>query len=375
MAAAEPPAWGAGGGGKVSFQESGRREAAKLAKAGAAAVHVTEAAGQRPRQGDRGRVCIFKGVMGCTGTHPPWFCRAFGKLPAKEREKLIVNNKLCPFCLLHDKDKLCGARQKLASVACTAPGCRGRHAQKLHDLLKDIFREEGQVHVLQEDDGWEESEEAWELGGAEGMIVGAVRQEEEYSWQDVCEAWEAQDGEMEASVHQVRANRVEIERGEENVHKRISEDEQSETEAEGLLVEGEEGEYVLELLMREVPPNLLAGMHPAKAELATLKGKKKKNLGKKLRKKLKMAKSVAVKEPKKGGKRTWPRGGRARRLPTCLATQRPRAEAQLTRSRPERTSPQFHRRPQEGSVPDSKSRNIPEVVIVSVPYHGGGRRK
>jgi hypothetical protein len=107
---------------------------------------------------------------------------------------------------------------------------------------------------------------------------------------------------MEASVHQVRANRVEIERGEENVHKRISEDEQSETEAEGLLVEGEEREYVLELLMREVPPTLLAGVHPAKAELATLKGKRKKNLGKKLRKKLKMAKSAAVKEPKKGGK-------------------------------------------------------------------------
>jgi hypothetical protein len=35
---------------------------------------------------------------------------------------------------------------------------RGRHAQKLHELLKDILREEGLVHVLQEDDGWEESE-------------------------------------------------------------------------------------------------------------------------------------------------------------------------------------------------------------------------
>ncbi len=300
VAAAEPPAWGAGSGGKVSFQESGRREAAKLAKAGAAAIHVTGVQGQRPRQGNRGRVCIFKGVMGCTGTHPPWFCRAFGKLPAKEREKLIVDNKLCPFCLLHDKDKPCGAKQKPASVACTASGCRGRHAQKLHDLLKDIFREEGQVHVLQEDDGWEESEEAWELGGAEGMIVGAVRQEEEEpSWQDACEAWEAQDGEVEASVHQVRANRVEVEQGEKNACKGISENEQSEAEAEGLLVEGEEREYVLELLMREVPPNLLAGVRSAKAEFATLKGKRKKNLGKRLRKRLKMAKSAAIKEPKK----------------------------------------------------------------------------
>jgi hypothetical protein len=239
-------------------------------------------------------------------TMVPWFCRSFRKLPAKEREKLIVDNKLCPFCLLHDRDKPCGARQKPASVACTASGCRGRHAQKLHDLLKDVLREEGQVPVLQEDDGWEESEEAWELGEAEGMIVGAVRQEEEYSWQDACEAWAAQNGEMEAGVHQVGTSGVETEQREEDVREGISEesqeDEQSEAEAEGLLVEGEEREYVLELLMREVPPNLRASVHPAKAEPVTLKGKRKRNLGKKLRKRLRMAKGAAVKEPKKEGK-------------------------------------------------------------------------
>jgi hypothetical protein len=257
--------------------------------------------------------------MGCTSTHPPWFSRAFGKLPAKEREKLIVDNKLCPFCLLHDKDKPCGAKQKPASVACTASGCKGRHAQKLHDLLKDIFREEGQVHVLQEDDGWEESEEAWELGGAEGMIVGAVRQEEEeYSWQDACEAWEAQDGEMEVGVHQVRASRAGIEQEAKDVHEGISEDEQPKAEAEGLLVEGEEREYVLELLMREVPPDLLAGVHPAKAKCATLKGKRKKNLGKKLRKRLKIAKSAAIKEPRKE-EETGATEGRRSRMDTDLS--------------------------------------------------------
>ncbi len=84
------------------------------------------------------------------------------------------------------------------------------------------------------------------------------------------------------------------------MHEGISADEQS--EAEGLLVEGEEREYVLELLMREAPPNLQAGVHPARVELATLKGKRKRNLGKKLRKRLKMAKSAAIKEPKKEGK-------------------------------------------------------------------------
>ncbi len=64
-------------------------------------------------------------------------------------------------------------------------------------------------------------------------------------------------------------------------------------------MEGEEREYVLELLMREAPPNLCAGVHPAKAELATLKGKRKRNLGKKLRKRMKMARGAAIKGPKK----------------------------------------------------------------------------
>ncbi len=73
-----------------------------------------------------------------------------GETDSGQQEKLIVDNKLCPFCLLHDKDKPCGAKQRPASVACTASGCRGRHAQKLHDFLKDVFREEGRVHVLQE---------------------------------------------------------------------------------------------------------------------------------------------------------------------------------------------------------------------------------
>jgi hypothetical protein len=260
--------------------------------------------GRRPRHGDGGRVCIFKGVMGCTGTHPPWLCKAFGKLPAKEREKLIVDNKLCPFCLLHDKDKPCGAKQRPVSVACTASGYRGRHAQKLHDFLKDVFREEGRVHVLQEDDGWEESEEAWELGEAEAMIVGTVHQEAEYSWQVACDAWAAQDGETEAGVHQVGVSGMETGQREKDRCKEVSEANQrdEQPEAEGLLVEGEEREYVLELLMREVPLSQHTSVHPTKVEITTLKGKRKRDIGKKLRKKLKLAKGTAIKEPRKEGK-------------------------------------------------------------------------
>ncbi len=98
---------------------------------------------------------------------------------------------------------------------------------------------------------------------------------------------------------------------EEDEYEEVSEanqgDEQS--EAGGLLVEGEEREYILELLMREVPPDLCASAHPTKAELATLKGKRKRNLGKKLRKRLKLARGTAIKEPRKEGKVNTAGGG------------------------------------------------------------------
>jgi hypothetical protein len=222
--------------------------------------------------------------MGCAGTHPPWFCRAFGRLPAKEREKLIVDNKLCPFCLLHDKDKPCGAKQRPASVACTVPGCKGRHVQKLHEALKDIFREEGRVHVLQEDDRWEESDGAWELEEAEGMIVGAVRQEDECSWSDACNAWTTMDEETEVGIHQVGASEAET-----------NEDNQE----EGLLIEGEEREYVLELLLRETSLEVPASDRPATTKPAASRSKRKRNLEKRLHKRARVVAEAAARMTKK----------------------------------------------------------------------------
>ncbi len=106
-----------------------------------------------------------------------------------------------------------------------------------------------------------------------------------------------------------------VETGQKEVSEANQRDEQS--EVEGLLVEGEEREYVLELLMREVPPSQHASVHPAKVEIATLKGKKKRNLGKKLRKRLKLAKGTAVKEPRKEGKANAV-GGRENRAASNL---------------------------------------------------------
>jgi hypothetical protein len=268
-------------------QDNGRKEAAKLAKAGAAAVHTTGVDGKRHRQGDSGRTCIFKEVMGCMAAHPPWLCKVFGKLPAGEREKLLTDNRLCPFCLLHDKDKPCGAKQRPVSVACTTPGCKGRHIQKLHDFLKDVFREENRVHVVHGGDGWEESDEAWELGEGEMMIVGAVRQEDEYSWQEVCNAWEAQDEEAAVGVYQVGVDQEISEPAAKGQCKKASTEKNDEGsfDVEDLLVEGEEQEYFLELLMRRASPERSKESLPSKSEACPLRDRRRKNKAKKARKK------------------------------------------------------------------------------------------
>ncbi len=321
VAAAEPPAWGTRGGGRAALQDGVKKEATKPAKAGAAAVHVTRVDGKRPRQGDGGRTCVFKEVMGCPAMHPPWLCKVFGKLPAREREKLIKDNRLCPFCLLHEKDKPCGAKQK--PVACTASSCKGRHIQKLHDFLKDVFQEENQVHMVHGDDGWEGSEEAWELGEEEMMIVGTVQQEEDCSWQDACKSWVQHDEEVAAGVYQVGtcqgAAGTATGSGEEAVRQSsvsqckkagIAEADEKAPEPDDLLLEGEEQEYFLELLMRKASPErpkagqLAKGIKNSKNEAASTKNQEKRRNKKKERKALKKSKEAEGASEQEGKKGT-----------------------------------------------------------------------
>jgi hypothetical protein len=224
-------------------------------------MHVTGVDGRRPRQRDSGRTCVFKEEMRCSATHPPWLCKVFGKLPAGEREKLIKDNRLCLFCLLHDKAEPCESKQK--PVVCTASSCKGRHIQKLHDFLKDVFQEENRVHVVHGDDRWEESEEAWELGEEEMMIVGTVQQEEVCSWQDACKSWMEQDEEVAVGIYQVGAAGVATGTGEKVVRQPpvsqrkkagIAEANKEAPGSDDLLLDGEEQEYFLELLMRKASP-------------------------------------------------------------------------------------------------------------------------
>jgi hypothetical protein len=271
IVAAEPTGWGTGGG-KGATHESDRKGPTEAKKLAQAAVHVTGADGKRHRQGDSGRCCIFADVMGCLGQHPAWHCKLFGNIRAKEREKIIKDNRLCPFCLLHDRAKICGAKERLANPACHAPGCKGRHIRKLHELLKDIHKEENQV-LVQGDDEWEESEDVWEIGGGEeAMIVGTIQQEDDGSWQEASNSWLEQDGEGESGAYCVRTCQVvssqlpEAERGrssgascsleEEEKGKDIVKEGWWSPDLRELQIEKGEKEYFIELLKYKTRKNL-----------------------------------------------------------------------------------------------------------------------
>jgi hypothetical protein len=51
--------------------------------------------------------CKFAGVLGCIGIHPLWMYWAFGDKAPEERNKIIGDNNMCTFCLLHSVDEIC----------------------------------------------------------------------------------------------------------------------------------------------------------------------------------------------------------------------------------------------------------------------------
>jgi hypothetical protein len=85
----------------------------------------------------------------------------------------------------------------------------------------------------------------------------------------------------------------------------------------GLLVEGEEREYILELLMRRASPDQLAEDQPPKSGTSAFKGRKNKSLVKKVHRE-KLSKGVVGKEPREE-KAADPIGGGERQVAFNLA--------------------------------------------------------
>jgi hypothetical protein len=88
-------------------------------------------------------------------------------------------------------------------------------------------------------------------------------------------------------------------------------------EGGGLLVEGEEREYILELLMRRTSPDQVTEKLPLRDEASTIKGGKSRSLVKKIRRK-KLLRRATGKEPRKE-KTTNPTGGVERQVASNLA--------------------------------------------------------
>jgi hypothetical protein len=57
-------------------------------------------------------------------------CKAF-----EERSRIIEDNKLCPFCLLHSEEEVCYSKTYKTKPVCTEPECKEQHVKWLHDVL------------------------------------------------------------------------------------------------------------------------------------------------------------------------------------------------------------------------------------------------
>jgi hypothetical protein len=150
------------------------------------------------------------------------------------------------------------------------------------------------------------------------MIVGMVQQEDNCSWQDACNSWVEQDEEVAAGVYQVSACQDAVKQSAVGQCKKASivEVDEIASEPDGLLLEGEEQEYFLELLMRRASPERPKASQPtenrdnSKGEAATAKGKGKRKNRKKERKALgrnTAEKEAGRREKKKGA--TGPASG------------------------------------------------------------------
>jgi hypothetical protein len=163
-------------------------------------------------------------------------------------------------------------------------------------------------------------EEAWELVEEEMMIVGAVCQEEDCSWQDACKPWMEQDEEAVTGVYQVgtcqgaagvATETKEGAAGQPSVSQckkaGVAEANGQASEPDDLLLEGEEGEYFLELLMRKASPERpeagcsVEDKEGSRAKAASAKNKKTKRDKKKEKKALKKGEAAKEEGKKRGG--------------------------------------------------------------------------
>jgi hypothetical protein len=140
VAAAEPVGWDQG----VDLRRSsegpkrGKGERPVTRKGPLAGLHAMTASSNKEIQDKAPRKCKFAELTGCTGFHLPWLCKAFGDKTPEERNRIIVDNKLCPFCLLHSSKEVCYSKTYKTKPVCAEPGCKEQHIKWLQEVLKEL---------------------------------------------------------------------------------------------------------------------------------------------------------------------------------------------------------------------------------------------
>jgi hypothetical protein len=134
MAAAEPAGWDQGADCRrgAEAMRKGEQDRKAARKAPPVGVHVATVDSARAAPSRAPKMCKFAELVGCPGSHPSWLCKAFGDKAPEERDKIITDNKLCPFCLLHSSDEVCFSKtnrtkpapaQNLVARDSTSSGC------------------------------------------------------------------------------------------------------------------------------------------------------------------------------------------------------------------------------------------------------------
>jgi hypothetical protein len=82
------------------------------------------------------RKCRFADILNCPGAHPPWSCEVSTKLVPEERNRIILDNEICSFCLLHREDDVSYRRGTDRKAACVMPDCKGGQIKWLPIAMK-----------------------------------------------------------------------------------------------------------------------------------------------------------------------------------------------------------------------------------------------
>jgi hypothetical protein len=85
-------------------------------------------------EGRRGVKILVVGSLGYTGVHPPQRCGIFGKFSLK-RERIIQDNKMCPFGKRHRVNQESFGRDTERKTLCQVPECAGIDAKRQQELM------------------------------------------------------------------------------------------------------------------------------------------------------------------------------------------------------------------------------------------------